>query len=216
MQSTHALITLLALTSLPAPAISDPGSPPDPSSKTSSRRLQPGPSTPINLSAPCHPWLPAPQALDASESPHPRHPGVKPVLSLPNGAGAQQHPKRHPRAKPPLPPSRTTCSQPPAFPAHHSLLAAHSCHLSPLAPRNHLVYTRSTLPHVHPRNLHARPPPPTTRLPNPLETFARPPSSGAWPLASPRAEAGGFFGGRCAVAISSRSRGSFPSPETFE
>ena len=69
---------------------------------TSSRRLQPGPSAIVNPSAPCRPYLPAPQPLDPSESHTPSSP--RRACAGPRfGAGTQQQPL------PPAHPATATC-----------------------------------------------------------------------------------------------------------
>ena len=92
-------------------------------------------------------------------------------------------------AQPATPSTHASRAHLPLF-SHFSLLSAHSFP-SPLALRNHLVYTREAVSHALPRTLHAHPPPPTARhlrnrasppFPHPA---SRPVSDQSLPLETP-------------------------------
>jgi len=127
------LIALLVLTSLPAPAIPGPGSPRDPSSKASSRRPRPGPSTPTssprrrgpssNPASPLHPATPGSHHRRRLMPPNPRTPSHPRAAPQPRATTADRSPRPRRRA---LPEPRTSSYHPPSSPPHHRVPPPHS------------------------------------------------------------------------------------------
>ena len=113
-------------------------------------------------------------------------PGVPDAIPCPERT---QRPDRS-QSQPATPSTHASRAHLPLF-SHFSLLSAHSFP-SPLALRNHLVYTREAVSHALPRTLHAHPPPPTARppdtpAPSPLfpHPASRPVSDQPLPLETP-------------------------------